>query len=180
MKEKKNDVVLFMPLSDEEKEFTELPIEDANEGKDWCGETKHCPHCGDMLLKDENGFEKCFVCGPLTLNEYQQKAMTTCLPSCENDMYMLLGLVEEVGELAGKVSKAIRKEQITIGLNLIPFSTFTEENFNELKGECGDVLWMLAGLCRQFGWTLEEVAQYNLDKLEKRKESGTIVTHTDH
>lgn len=67
MEEKKKDVVHFMPLSDEEKEFTKLPLEDANKIKDWCGETKYCPHCGEMLLKDENGVEKCFICGTLNL-----------------------------------------------------------------------------------------------------------------
>ena len=122
----------------------------------------------------------------LSLNEYQEKAMTTCLPSCENDMYMLLGLVEEVGELCGKVSKAIRKDNAWVRHNDIERITTSSENkendefWEQIKGEAGDILWGLAGLCRQFGWTLEEVAQYNLDKLAKRKESGTIVTHTDH
>ena len=45
----------------------------------------------------------------MTLNEYQEKAMGTCLPSCENFSYMMLNLVGEVGELAGKVAKSIRK-----------------------------------------------------------------------
>ena len=48
----------------------------------------------------------------MTLNEYQEKAMGTCLPTCENFSYMMLNLVGEVGELAGKVAKAIRKEEI--------------------------------------------------------------------
>lgn len=118
----------------------------------------------------------------LTLNEYQQKAMTTCLPSCENDMYMLFGLVEEVGELAGKISKAIRKKEIAVKDNRIVWldTKINEETAEKIKSECSDVAWFLAGICRQFGWTLNEVAQYNLDKLAKRKESGTIVTHTDH
>ena len=45
----------------------------------------------------------------MTLNEYQQQAMTTCLPEAENFSYMMLNLVGEVGEFAGKVAKAIRK-----------------------------------------------------------------------
>ena len=35
--------------------------------------------------------------------------MTTCLPHSKNASYMLLNLVGEVGEIAGKVSKVIRK-----------------------------------------------------------------------
>lgn len=123
--------------------------------------------------------------GIMTLNEYQDRAMETRLPSCENDMYMLFGLVEEVGELAGKISKGIRKENVGINVNKIQFLKGTkfdtaEEISEQIKSELSDCQWFIAGLARQFGWTLEEVAQYNLDKLAKRKESGTIVTHTDH
>lgn len=46
---------------------------------------------------------------PMTLAQYQQQAMTTCLPESENFSYMMLNLVGEVGELASKVAKMIRK-----------------------------------------------------------------------
>lgn len=119
--------------------------------------------------------------GIMTLNEYQDRAMETCLPSCNNAMYMLLGLTEEVGELNGKIAKAIRKENLFIVANEIRTrKPYADEILEQIKSEISDIMWMTAGLCRQFGWTLEEVAQYNLDKLAKRKESGTIVTHTDH
>ena len=45
----------------------------------------------------------------MQLNEYQEKAMQTCMPSCDNVSYMLLNLQAEVGELSGKIAKAIRK-----------------------------------------------------------------------
>ena len=41
----------------------------------------------------------------MQLNEYQQQAMTTCMDSCENDTYMLFGLMAEVGEIADKIAK---------------------------------------------------------------------------
>ena len=44
----------------------------------------------------------------------------------------------------------------------------------ELKKEAGDILWQLAGLCSVHGWTLEEVAQQNLDKLADRKQRDKI------
>lgn len=127
----------------------------------------------------------------LTLNEYQRRAMTTCLPSCKNDMYMLFGLVEEVGELMGKIAKGIRKEKTMVCYNKLGRHKmlvdgkeidcgFTEEELHDIKSEVGDCAWFIAGIARRFGWTLEEVAQYNLDKLAKRKEQGTIVNHTDH
>ena len=42
-------------------------------------------------------------------NEYQTRAMSTRLPSCENATYMLFGLMAEVGEIADKIAKWRRK-----------------------------------------------------------------------
>lgn len=123
----------------------------------------------------------------MELNEYQKKAMGTCLPSCENFSYMMLNLVGEVGEFAGKVAKALRKETgIMDDANFFylqyqdlgePTST---ELYADLKSEAGDILWQLAGLCEVMGWSLNDVAQCNLDKLANRKKEGTIITHQDH
>lgn len=120
----------------------------------------------------------------MTLNEYQEKAMGTCLPSCENFSYMMLNLVGEVGELAGKVAKAIRKEEIRMHDNNLHAKVYGAPKFqfidHDLMSEAGDILWQLSGLCRVMGWSLEEVAQGNLDKLAARKAEGTIISHTDH
>ena len=122
----------------------------------------------------------------LTLNEYQKRAMSTCMPSCNNVSYMLLNLIGEMGEFASKVAKAVRKEQLKIGWwedgeeadenNLIPTGSFYEWDLikDELKKEAGDILWQLSGLCKVMGWDLEHVAQVNLDKLAARKAAGTI------
>ena len=40
--------------------------------------------------------------------------------------------------------------------------------------KAGDVLWQLAGVIRRLGYTMEEVAQMNLDKLRSRAERGKI------
>lgn len=114
----------------------------------------------------------------LGLNEYQEKAMGTCLPACGNFSYMLLNLVGEVGEFAGKVAKAIRKDFATIEAN--DLFDISNDTIDDLKSEAGDILWQLAGLCHVMGWTLEDVAQTNLDKLANRKKEGTIITHKDH
>lgn len=42
-------------------------------------------------------------------NEYQTRAMSTRLPSCENATYMLFGLMAEIGEIADKIAKWRRK-----------------------------------------------------------------------
>jgi phosphoribosyl-ATP pyrophosphohydrolase len=44
----------------------------------------------------------------------------------------------------------------------------------KVVSEAGDVLWNLAMVLHQEGITLEEVAQYNIDKLQVRKLAGTI------
>lgn len=120
----------------------------------------------------------------MELNEYQKRAMTTCMSSSENFSYMFLNLVGEVGEFASKVAKAIRKEEMYIGnecesnvLSINYNDQATEKRFqmeNELKKEAGDILWQLSGLCEVMGWSLEEVAQQNLDKLASRKERNVI------
>lgn len=121
----------------------------------------------------------------MTLNEYQEKAMGTCLPSSENFSYMMLNLVGEVGEFASKVAKSIRKEQATIGGfvddALPPYNHLSFRDMEswdswmiELHKEAGDILWQLSGLCTVMGWSLDGVAQANLDKLAARKAVGTI------
>jgi len=116
----------------------------------------------------------------MELNEYQKRAMTTCMPSSENFSYMFLNLVGEVGEFASKVAKAIRKGKMIIGglacneLSFMHHEDRYAELEEELKKEAGDILWQLSGLCEVMGWSLEEVAQQNLDKLASRKERNVI------
>ena len=118
----------------------------------------------------------------MTLNEYQEKAMSTCMLSCDNFSYMMLNLVGEVGELASKVAKDIRKKNVCIDTGnfytseLIPQMPFDEwvARSEEYKAEAGDILWQIAGFCRVMGWTLEDVAVGNLEKLADRKSRGKI------
>lgn len=135
----------------------------------------------------------------LTLNEYQEKAMNTCLPSSENFSYMMLNLVGEVGEFASKIAKAIRKEQLYIGdstnhdgtshINFAPMlmgknyeqgQRDIEKFDNEVKKELGDIMWQVAGLCSVMGWTLEDVCQQNLDKLQSRLQRDVIDGNGDN
>lgn len=116
----------------------------------------------------------------MTLNEYQQQAMTTCLPEANNFTYMMLNLVGEVGEFAGKVAKALRKGKVKMKPNGNPCSVISAKvqdviDYNDaLKKEAGDILWQLSGLCSVMGWQLEDIAQQNLDKLADRKQRDVI------
>lgn len=122
-----------------------------------------------------------------TLNGYQRQAMSTCMPSCCNVSYMFFNLVGELGEFASKIAKAIRKEQLCIGsrgcnqhqneLNIISTNLSADNRAtldHELLLEAGDILWQLSGLCEVMGWSLEDVAQANLQKLASRQQRGVI------
>lgn len=118
----------------------------------------------------------------MELNEYQKKAMTTCMESSNNFSYMMLNLVGEVGEFSSKVAKAIRKEQMSIQNNKLTafgYETYWEWE-EELMKEAGDILWQLSGLCNVMGWKLEDVAQMNLDKLSSRLTRGVIDGNGDN
>lgn len=116
----------------------------------------------------------------LTLNQYQEKAMSTCMDSCNNYSYMMDNLAAEVGEFSGKIAKAKRKKMIRFtedgNIDFVADVTIGEalDFHSELMKEAGDILWQLSGLCHVFGWSLADVGQGNLDKLASRKQRGVI------
>lgn len=126
----------------------------------------------------------------MTLNEYQDKAMMTNAESSDNETYSLFGLIAEVGEIADKVAKGVRKQIITICDDQIYNSEESVQDGNinlqyvefeeGMKKELGDVLWFVAHLAHRFGWSLDEVAQLNLDKLADRAKRGKIIGEGDN
>ena len=122
----------------------------------------------------------------MTLNEYQQQAMTTCLPESENFSYMMLNLAAEVGEIAGKVAKMIRKGQVRFEADG-SMRMYSQGDDNEawereydLRAEAGDVLWQLSGLCSVMGWELDDIARQNLQKLADRQQRHVIYVSGDN
>ena len=97
---------------------------------------------------------------------YQKEARKTAqYPNLgSNNIYPLLGLVGEAGEVAEKVKKVIRDKN---GL-------FDDEAKEAIKKELGDVLWYLSNLCTEFNFSFEEVAFQNLKKLKLRAAKGKI------
>lgn len=112
----------------------------------------------------------------MELNEYQEKAMTTCMDSCNNFSYMSFGLVGEVGELMGKIAKHIRKENISIDNNQLIDNDekLSRVDIELIISELGDIQWFVAGLAQSLGYSLEEVCEYNLEKLQSRKQRNKI------
>ena len=71
---------------------------------------------------------------------------------------MISGLAEEAGEVAGLYKRELRnlpKDQ----------ERCTREHYVE---ELGDVLWYLTGVAITHGITLQELWDYNIQKLEER------------
>lgn len=79
-------------------------------------------------------------------------------------VYPTLGLVNEAGEVAGKIKKIFRDKSGVI----------SETDRQALKSELGDVLWYLTQICTELDLSLEEVARANIKKLFDRLERGVI------
>ena len=96
-----------------------------------------------------------------TFTQYQSEAMAFRLKTAD-DIYALLNLAGEVGELLSHEAKGRRD-----GYNLA-------EHRENLKKELGDILWMVTAIAEDNALTLEEIALGNIIKLSGRKAQGTI------
>lgn len=103
----------------------------------------------------------------MTFNEYQKKAAQTAIYPGKKTIiglaYVALGLGES-GEVQGKVKKIIRDDQGVV----------SEEKRQQIKKELGDQLWYISQTAEELNFSLEEIAQANIDKLFDRKEQGTL------
>ncbi len=102
----------------------------------------------------------------MTFNEYQDRAKATAVyPHIgENLIYPTLGLTGEAGEVADKMKKVIRDHN----------GVLDELQRNLIMLEVGDVLWYVSQLSFELGFSLEEIAQANLEKLAARATKGLI------
>ena len=94
----------------------------------------------------------------ITADEYQNKAKATAIyPKKDALPYLVLGLTSEAGEVAGKAkNNKIYKSDVDIG------------------SEIGDVLWYCAMLASEIDVSLGKIMEGNLDKLNDRKQRGTL------
>ena len=97
----------------------------------------------------------------MEMNEYQRLALRTMKKyDCKKDQEIngLLGLAGESGEVCDMLKKH--------------YSVGKEIDKKDLIKELGDIMWYIAELCDAFDFTLEEVAQANIDKLAARHGSS--------
>lgn len=94
----------------------------------------------------------------MNFDQYQVQAEKTAI--YDDPLYPILGLTEEAGEVAGKVAKSLRDK--------------TPLDEDVMMKEMGDVLWMLSAIATDYGFSLAEIAQRNLDKLADRAKRGVL------
>ena len=94
------------------------------------------------------------------LNEYQLEAKKFAL--YQKKMYPIASLMVEAAELADLYIKPMLR------------GDEGEVDFEDVMSEAGDVLWNLSCILSDQHITLEAVAQYNIKKLNRRADNGTI------
>ena len=97
----------------------------------------------------------------MTINEYQQLAMTTLNPELsEKDVLIngVMGLCGESGEAIDLVKKWLAQGH--------------ELGKEKLAKEQGDICWYLAETATAIGYDLEDIMAANIEKLKKRYPQG--------
>ena len=96
----------------------------------------------------------------MNFEDYQSKASQTALyPNRFSNLeYPTLGLAGEAGEVANIVKKIQRDHG----------GVLNDEVRGKLKDELGDVLWYISACADELGLTLQEIADFNVQKLAKR------------
>lgn len=101
----------------------------------------------------------------MTLDEYQKKALSTNINTGTHIFFdRMFGLVGEAGELADKVKKWIRDDK----------ADWKKLDKDMMASELGDVLWYVATLAETLGFSLEEIGQENLVRLQDRKKRDKL------
>lgn len=97
----------------------------------------------------------------MTVNEYQQLAMTTLNPALNRKDVLINGVMGLCGE-AGEAIDIVKKH----------LAQGHELDREKLIKELGDVAWYLAETAYALEVPLEEVLQRNIDKLKARYPEG--------
>ena len=113
-----------------------------------------------MLKRDEHGVIDHAQIS--TIDEYQTAAV---YPKSAAIVYPTLGLTGEAGEVADKVKKVIRDKN----------GDFDNEDIRkEIAKELSDVMWYAATLAHDLGYSLTDICQLNIQKLQSRKLRGVL------
>ena len=110
-----------------------------------------------------------------TLNNYQELSGQTAIYPGQGEFqglcYCLFKLGGEAGEIFEKMGKLLRGRGIEWDANP---KSWPDDIKDAFKKELGDVLWYLGGVSRELDFTLQDVGETNLEKLESREQRGVI------
>jgi len=102
-----------------------------------------------------------------TFNGYQEQSQKTAIypgkGTIQGLLYVALGLGES-GEVQNKVKKILRDDNGVVSI----------EKKSAIIDELGDLLWYTAGVASELGVDLAMIANWNVLKLQGRKNRGTI------
>lgn len=106
----------------------------------------------------------------MNFSDYQKQSKVTAkYPGVgDNFTYPTLGLVSEAGEIADKVKKLSRDQNIHLP------SELSSGQKDELLKEAGDVLWYVSCLVTELGADLGDVATKNIEKTHSRLDRGKL------
>ena len=97
----------------------------------------------------------------MDINAYQAAAKETAIyPKDTGILYTTLGLNGEAGEVADKVKKIIRDHG----------GEMDDAARESIMMELGDVLWYIANLATELGYSLRDIAGTNIQKLQDRQQ----------
>lgn len=114
----------------------------------------------------------------MTLDEYQDKASEFCFYK-GSLLYPALGLAGESGEVVEKVKKLYRDDEINF-MREDMTDELTAEQARAVALECGDVLFYIAAIANDIGYSLEEIADMNLAKLTDRQHRNVLTGSGDY
>lgn len=107
-------------------------------------------------------------------NDYQKEIVESRIIKKDSIIdylaYGALGLVEEGAEFAGRLKKIIRDKN----------SQLDEDDKVLLRKELGDTLWYIADLAYDLGYSLEDIAKQNLEKVRDRQKRNVVKGEGDN
>lgn len=102
------------------------------------------------------------------VDQYQIDAGRTLnrkLTNKEMEQHALLGMVSEVGEIAGLYQKVYQGHPL---------------DMEHVEKELGDLCWFVSEFCYAHGWGLKDVMRKNIEKLRARYPDGFDAEHSLH
>lgn len=106
-----------------------------------------------------------------TFEDYEKIAMANEVwPKNHYIIFPALGITGEAGEVAEKLKKILRDKN----------GEFNFTDKLEIVKELGDVLWYLTAMAHDLGYTLQEVAEENIQKIKSRRERDKIHGNGDN